>query len=232
MGFVYLLTGGRRMADLSSHKALRAEIISIGEELLSGDPDLVDTNSIFITKLLRERGLNVMYKSTVGDNLARIAEVFRIALARVDVIIATGGLGPTVDDMTRQGIADAVGVQLEFRQELMDGIEEKFARFGVRMTANNRVQAYVPQGAHALENQVGTAPAFVVEHEGKVIYSLPGVPREMRYLMEHAVVPHMRERFGITGVLKTRVLRTAGIGESMLDDKIGEFERMENPVVG
>src|SRR5215831_20505738 len=156
------------MADSPSpQKELRAEIISIGEELLSGDPDLVDTNSIYITKLLRERGLNVMYKSTVGDNLARIAEVFRFALARVDVIVATGGLGPTVDDMTRQGIADAINVPLEFRQDLMDGIAEKFSRFGVRMTENNRVQAHIPQGAIALDNQVGTAPAFAVEYQGK-----------------------------------------------------------------
>src|SRR5260221_542601 len=163
MGFDYLLIGDRFMSDSSSsHKVLRAEIISIGEELLSGDPDLVDTNSIFITKLLRERGMNVIYKTTVGDNLARIAEIFRLALARVDVIIATGGLGPTVDDMTRQGIADALNLPLEFRQDLLNGIAEKFQRFGVRMTDNNRVQAQVPWGAVALDNPVGTAPGFVV----------------------------------------------------------------------
>lgn len=213
-----------------------AEIISIGEELLSGDKEIIDTNSIFITKALRAIGVGVTYKTTVGDHIQRITDVVRAALARADVIITSGGLGPTVDDMTRQGIADAVGVPLVFDDMLMEGIAEKFRKFGVRMSDNNRLQAYLPQGAAALDNAVGTAPGFVTEVTldgvSKAIYSVPGVPREMRYLVERHIIPHIRHKFGITGIIRTRVLRTAGIGESMLDEQIGDLEKSENPQVG
>src|SRR5207253_677914 len=130
----------------------------------------------------------------------------------VNVIITTGGLGPTVDDMTRQGVANAVNRELVFRQELLDGIAAKFAKFGSRMSDNNRVQAMVPERATVIENPVGTAPSFIVEEDGKVIVSLPGVPREMKYLMENAVMPYLREKAGATGIIKNRALRTAGIG--------------------
>ncbi len=209
-----------------------AEIISIGEELLSGDSDIVDTNSIFITKALRSLGLRVLYKTTVGDDEQRITAMIRLALSRVDVIITTGGLGPTVDDMTRQGVANAVNRKLEFRQELLDDIAAKFVRFGSRMSENNRVQAMVPEGATVIENPVGTAPSFIVEDHGHVIISLPGVPREMKYLMEHAVVPYLHDKVGATGIIKNRVLRTAGIGESLVDEKVGDLEKLDNPTVG
>ncbi len=208
------------------------EIVSIGEELLSGDSDIVDTNSVFITKALRDIGLRVLYKTTVGDNEQRIIDVLKLALSRADVIITTGGLGPTVDDMTRQGVAGAVDRKLEFRQELLDDIAAKFVRFGQRMSDNNRMQAMVPEGATPVHNPVGTAPSFIVEEDGKIIISLPGVPREMKYLMEHAVVPYLREKVGASGIIKVRVLRTAGIGESLIDEKIGDLEKLVNPVVG
>ncbi len=209
-----------------------AEIITIGEELLSGDSDIIDTNSIFITKLLRGTGLRVLYKTTVGDDEQRITDTIKLALGRVDVIITTGGLGPTVDDMTRQGVASAVGRPLEFRQELLDDIAVKFTKFNSRMSDNNRMQAMIPQGALAVPNPVGTAPSFITEYEGKVIISLPGVPREMKYLMEHAIMPYLREKFGATGIIKNRVLRTAGIGESLVDERIGDLEKLTNPTVG
>jgi nicotinamide-nucleotide amidase len=209
-----------------------AEIVSIGEELLSGDSDIVDTNSIYITKALRDIGVRVLYKTTVGDDEQRITDVIRLALSRADVIITTGGLGPTVDDMTRQGIANAVGRKLEFRQALLDGIAEKFVRFGTRMSENNKLQAMMPEGALAIENPVGTAPSFIVEDNGRVIISVPGVPREMKYLMEHTVIPYLREKVGAQGIIKTRVLRTAGIGESLVDEKVGDLEKLSNPVVG
>jgi nicotinamide-nucleotide amidase len=208
------------------------EIVSIGEELLSGDSDIVDTNSVFITKALRDVGLRVLYKSTVGDNEQRIIDVIKLALSRADVIITSGGLGPTVDDMTRQGAAGAVGRKLEFRQELLDDIGVKFAKFGQRMSDNNRTQAMVPEGATVINNPVGTAPGFIVEENGKMIISIPGVPREMKYLMENAVVPYLREKVGASGIIKVRILRTAGIGESLIDEKIGDLEKLANPVVG
>ena len=209
-----------------------AEIVSIGEELLSGDSDIVDTNSIFITKELRGTGVRVVYKTTVGDDEQRITDVIRLALSRVDVIIATGGLGPTVDDMTRQGIANAVGQKLIFRQDLLDDIAAKFVKFGSRMSDNNRSQAMIPENATPIDNPVGTAPGFIVEHEGKVILSVPGVPREMKYLLEHNVIPYLKEKAGASGVIKNRVLRTAGIGESLIDEKIGDLEKLTNPTVG
>jgi nicotinamide-nucleotide amidase len=211
---------------------MRAEIISIGEELLSGDTDIVDTNSVFIAKQLRAIGVRVMYKSTVGDHVERITEVMLHALGRAEVIVTTGGLGPTVDDMTRDGIAEAVGQPLELRQDLLDGITEKFKKFGTRMSDNNRVQAMLPKGAVAIDNPVGTAPGFITHYAGRTIFSVPGVPREMKHMMEHSVIPHLKERMGEQGIIKTRVLRTAGIGESLLDEQIGEFEKLENPVVG
>jgi nicotinamide-nucleotide amidase len=209
-----------------------AEIVSIGEELLSGDTDIVDTNSIFITKELRGTGVRVAYKTTVGDDEQRITDVIRLALSRADVIITTGGLGPTVDDMTRQGVANAVGQKLVLHQELLDDIAAKFVKFGSRMTDNNRMQAMIPEGAIPIPNPVGTAPGFIVEHAGKVILSVPGVPREMKYLVEHNVIPYLKEKVGASGVIKNRVLRTAGIGESLIDEKIGDLEKLTNPVVG
>jgi competence/damage-inducible protein CinA-like protein len=211
---------------------MQAEIISIGEELLSGDTDIVDTNSVFIAKQLRAIGVRVVYKTTVGDHEERIAEVILNALGRADFLITTGGLGPTVDDMTRQGIAVAVNQPLDLNQTLLDGIAEKFKKFGVRMSDNNRVQAMLPRGATPIDNPVGTAPGFITQYAGRVIFSVPGVPREMKYLMEHTVIPFIKARMGEQGIIKTRVLRTAGIGESLLDEQIGEFEKLANPVVG
>ncbi|MBX3081215.1 MAG: CinA family nicotinamide mononucleotide deamidase-related protein [Anaerolineae bacterium] len=211
---------------------MRAEIISIGEELLSGDTDIVDTNSVFIAKQLRAIGIHVYYKSTVGDHEERITEVILNALGRADVIITSGGLGPTVDDMTRQGVANAIGRPLIFYQDLMDILVEKFKKFGVRMSENNRVQATLPETAIPIVNPVGTAPGFIVNYAGRIIMSVPGVPREMKYLMENTVIPYLKEQMGPQGIIKTRVLRTAGIGESLLDEQVGEFEKGENPAVG
>jgi nicotinamide-nucleotide amidase len=224
----------RKIEELSSleNPLVYAEIIAIGEELLSGDKDIIDTNSIFITKALSELGIRVLYKTTVGDNEQRIIDVIKIALNRVSVILTTGGLGPTVDDMTRQAAADAVGVGLELRQDLLDELIQKFQSFSMRMSDNNRTQAMLPVGASAINNPVGTAPGFRIEKDGKVILSMPGVPREMKAMMDQTVVPYLKDRVVASGIIKVRVLRTAGIGESLLDEQVGEFEKLTNPVVG
>lgn len=213
-------------------KQVRAEIIAIGTEILLGE--ITDTNSVFIAKLLRDLGVDLYFMTSVGDNEKRIAEAIRIALSRADIVITCGGLGPTVDDMTRQGVAVATGRNLIFQQSLLDRIAQRFANFGVAMTENNRRQAYVPEGALIVENPVGTAPAFIVEMEEKCIISLPGVPREMKYLLEERVVPYLRERYDLRDtVIKTRILRTAGIGESLLDERIGkDLLEGANPTVG
>jgi nicotinamide-nucleotide amidase len=209
---------------------MQAEIISIGTELLLGD--IVDTNAAHIAQQLRTIGLDLLYKTTVGDNEQRIANVVDYALGRADVVIISGGLGPTVDDVTREGISRATGSPLEFRQELLDQITDRFRRFGAQMSENNRRQAMVPAGAQHIENPVGTAPIFVLETPRGVIITLPGVPREMKYLLEYSVLPWLTEYIGNPAFIKTLVLRTAGIGESQIDAQIGDLMIVPNPTVG
>jgi competence/damage-inducible protein CinA-like protein len=207
-----------------------AEILTIGTEILLGE--IVDTNSRFIARKLRDHGIDIYWLSTVGDNPERIAEAIRQGMQRSEIIISTGGLGPTIDDPTREAAAMAIGVKTEFRPELWQQVLDRFARFGRTPTDNNKRQAYVPQGAIAIENPVGTAPAFIVETEKNAFIALPGVPREMEHLMEHAVIPYLRERFGLQGLIKARILRTAGAGESAIDQQISDLETLSNPTVG
>lgn len=210
---------------------MQAEIVSIGTELLLGE--IVDSNAAYIARQLASIGLNLFFKTTVGDNAERIAYVLQQAMARSDVIITTGGLGPTVDDVTREGVARATGRELVTDSEALQQIEAIFARWGRPLAENNRRQALIPAGALVVRNPVGTAPAFIVEHAGHIIISLPGVPREMEYLMQNAVLPFLRERLQ-TGevVIKSKVLRTCAIGESSIDEQIGDLETSTNPTVG
>jgi nicotinamide-nucleotide amidase len=207
-----------------------AEIISIGTEILLGE--IVDTNACHIARNLRDVGIDLYHIAAVGDNPRRIAQAIHQSMERCDIIITTGGLGPTVDDPTREAVALAMGVKTEFRPELWEQIQARFRRFGRPPTENNKRQAYVPQGALAVENPVGTAPAFIVETQQLAIISLPGVPREMEYLLGHAVLPYLRQRYQLSGIIKARVLHTAGVGESQIDDLIGDFETLSNPTVG
>ena len=207
-----------------------AEIITIGTELLLGE--IVDTNSHYLARCLRDLGIDLYRTTTVGDNPGRIAQAVQHSLERAEIVITTGGLGPTVDDPTRQAVALAAGVELEFRPELWEQVQARFRRFSRTPTENNRRQAYVPAGAIAVENPVGTAPAFIVELGGRSVISLPGVPREMEHLMEHAVIPYLRRRFDLNSVIKARILHTAGVGESQIDDRIGDLETLSNPTVG
>jgi competence/damage-inducible protein CinA-like protein len=209
---------------------MHAEIIATGSELLLGE--IVDTNSAFIARRLREIGLNLFYKTIVGDNEARMIEALKIALSRSDVIITTGGLGPTVDDVTREAVAHAIGTELEFRSDLLEQIEARFRAFNVPMSDNNRKQAYIPIGAAPIENPVGTAPCFSVEHDGKLIISLPGVPREMEYLIEHTVLPFLKTKFDLNEMILVRTLHVVGTGESRVDAAIGDLEKLTNPTVG
>lgn len=207
-----------------------AEIITIGTELLLGET--IDTNTRYIARSLRDAGVDLYRASTVGDNQERIARIIREGMERAEIIITTGGLGPTVDDPTRGAIALALGVETEFRPELWDQIQERFRRFGRTPTENNRRQAYVPQGALAIENEVGTAPAFICETDHHAIIALPGVPREMEFLMHGKIMPYLRERFDLRELIKSRVLHTSGVGESTIDARIGDLEEMSNPTVG
>ncbi len=244
-----------------------AEIIAIGTELLLGET--ADTNTRFIARVLRGLGIDLFHTQIIGDNAARIAETVHQALERADIVITTGGLGPTVDDPTRQAIADSVGTSLEFHPELWEQITARLARYGRTPTENQKRQAYIPKNAIVIENPVGTAPAFIVnitplpqagegpglalsrcaerspersrrrlveaEDEGlsgKVVVSLPGVPREMETLLTGAIIPYLQKHFKLHTVLKIRTLHVSGLGEGMIDDQIGDLETLANPTVG
>jgi nicotinamide-nucleotide amidase len=215
-----------------SGSAVNAEIIAIGTEILLGE--ITDTNSVYLARQLRDLGINLFFMTSVGDNEGRITRAIEIALERAQVVITCGGLGPTVDDMTRQGVAAAVGRPLVFHQELLDAISLRFAGFRAVMTENNRRQAFVPQDALIIENPVGTAPAYIVERGDRSVISLPGVPREMKFLFETRVAGYLREHYQLGGaIIKARVLKTAGVGESALDAMIGDdLLTASNPTVG
>jgi len=206
------------------------EIIAIGTELLLGE--IQDTNTQYLARNLRDVGIDLYRTTMLGDNAERIAQTIQECMGRAEIIITTGGLGPTVDDPTRQAVAMAVGVPLEYREDLWLQIQDRFKRFGRLATENNRRQAYIPQGAQAVENLVGTAPAFIYDTGERVIISLPGVPREMEYLMENVIFPFLKERYGLRGIIKALVLHASGIGESQVDELIGDLETLRNPTVG
>ncbi|MGH7319736.1 MAG: CinA family nicotinamide mononucleotide deamidase-related protein [Candidatus Rokuibacteriota bacterium] len=210
---------------------MRAEIISIGSELLLGQ--IVDTNAAFIARHLAGVGLDLYHKITVGDNLARVAEAIATALRRAEVVITTGGLGPTADDVTREAAAEATGRELVFVPQLLDEIEMFFRSRGFSLSPSNRKQAYIPSKAISLSNPVGTAPCFIVEVGERSLVSLPGVPREMEHLLLTRVMPYLRERYRLTGLIVSRILRVSGLGESRVGETLGDYMTSgANPTVG
>lgn len=210
---------------------MNAEIITSGTELLLGET--VDTNSTYIARALRDIGVNLYFKTSVGDNVERMALALRQALARADVVITTGGLGPTVDDVTREAVAAATGRRLVLNPECLAHMEALFARWGRTVSENNRRQVYLPEGSIPILNPVGTAPGFIVETEQGTIICLPGVPREMERLMQDAVLPYLKRRLGEEqAVIKAHVLRTVGLPESWIDEKLDVQMHSANPTVG
>ena len=210
---------------------MQAEIVSVGSELLLGQ--IVDTNSAVIARHFAAIGLDLYYKTTVGDNLGRLSAVLKQALGRSQVVITTGGLGPTADDITREGVAQAVGRELQFSPHLMAGIEAFFRARGFTLSPSNRRQAFIPQGAIPIENPVGTAPCFIVEVAERSLITLPGVPREMEHLLVHRMIPYLKERYDLEGRICLRVLRICGLGESRIGELLADFmEKGRNPTVG
>ena len=211
---------------------MHAEIVMIGTELLLGE--IVDTNANRFAKALCQIGLDLYYKTTVGDNEARITEVLDLALDRSDVIITSGGIGPTVDDVTRQAVANATGRKLIYSRDLEAQIAARFRSFGRKMADNNKRQAYIPEGALPLSNPAGTAPCFLSEDiRGRgIVISLPGVPRELEYMLSKKVMPLLVERMGGAKVTKIRILRTCAVGESNVDRVIGDLMTTRNPTIG
>lgn len=200
-----------------------AEIITVGTELLLGQ--LVDTNTATIAAGLAEIGVDVFRETSVGDNEARIAAAVSEALERADIVICAGGLGPTVDDLTREGITAATSAQLELDTEVVEDLRAFFASFGRQMSPNNARQAMFPHGAVILENPKGTAPGFALRTGERLVVAMPGPPREMEPMLRGRVLPLLVETFGLREMLVTRVLRTTGVSESEIDNKIGDLFR-------
>src|ERR671937_1399913 len=208
---------------------LQAEIVVIGTELLLGQ--IIDTNAAYLAQQLSSIGVNLYYKSTVGDNKGRIVEVLKLASGRSDIVITTGGIGPTLDDMTRESVAEVLGVPLALQPQLLAQIK---AMMGSRYTENNARQAYIPAGARPIENPVGTAPGFIAPTpRGGVIVSLPGVPSELRHLTEQMVMPYLKERFQIAAVIVSRTLKCMGLTESYIDEALDDLIKVgSNPTIG
>jgi nicotinamide-nucleotide amidase len=214
---------------------VRCEIVAVGTELLLGQ--IVDTNSAWLGERLALAGIDHLFTTTVGDNHERIESVLRTALDRSDAVIVCGGLGPTQDDITRDVVARVMGVELELDDEVAARITEMFASRGRRMPASNLRQAEVPVGATAIADpQPGTAPGLICPiGEDKVLYAVPGVPRELMEIVDGAVLPDLRRRAGKTAVIKSRVLRTWGESEAglaeLLGDRFAALDRTANPTI-
>lgn len=208
---------------------MQAEIVVIGTELLLGQ--IIDTNAAYLAQQLSSIGIDLYYKSTVGDNKGRIVETLKRASERSDLVLTTGGIGPTLDDMTRESVAEVLGVPLELKPHLLDQIK---AMMGPRYTENNARQAYIPAGALPIANPVGTAPGFIAPTpRGGAIVSLPGVPSELRYLMEHQVLPHLKERFHVAAIIVSRTLKCMGLTESAIDEALDDLiKEGANPTIG
>ena len=196
---------------------MKAEIIAVGSELLT--PDRLDTNSLYLTEELNSIGIEVVRKTIVGDNESLLREVFREALGRVELIISSGGLGPTQDDLTRETVADLLGRRLQRNEKIVQHIQGRFRALGREMPELNIRQAMVPEGAEVLENPRGTAPGLWIEDSGHFIALLPGPPRELKPLFREQVMPRLDRR--VSGVrLFQRQLRVTGLGESHVEQRI------------
>ncbi len=206
---------------------LTAEIIAIGSELLA--PDRTDTNSLWLTEKLNSIGIEVKLKTIVGDDDARLEEAIRDASRRSKVVITTGGLGPTEDDITRKVAARALGRRLLLDETILADLRQRFLAFGHVMPERNSRQAMVIEDAKVLPNPNGSAPGLLIDHEGVSVILLPGPPREMRPMFADHVLPRLMDRAGSVKVVR-RMLRVAGLGESALDEKIAPiYTKYENP---
>jgi nicotinamide-nucleotide amidase len=207
---------------------LSAEIIAIGSELLT--PHRTDTNSLWLTERVNSVGIDVKLKTVVGDDEHRLEEAIRDALRRSEVIISTGGLGPTEDDITRKVFARVTGRQLMLDYEVLEEIRKRFSSRGYVMTPNNERQALIPRGASVLPNPNGTAPGIKMQQDGKLLVLLPGPPREMRPMFENHIMPDL-EKMSRGVRIATRTLKVTGLGESALDDMIAPiYKQYANPV--
>ena len=209
---------------------MTAEIICVGTEMLLGD--ILNSNAQYLAQQLAQLGIPHYYQTVVGDNPERLKEVIEIAASRVQILIFTGGLGPTPDDLTCETIADFFGVPLKERADIIEDIAEKFAQRGRVMSANNRKQALIPQGAEILPNPTGTAPGIIWQpRPGLTIFTFPGVPSEMYQMWTQTAVPFLKSQGWGKEIIYSRSLRFWGIGESALAEKVAPYFNLTNPTV-
>lgn len=211
--------------------SMKAEILMIGTELLLGQ--IEDTNATHIAQVLAANGINLYQKTTVGDNHDRICGALKNALDRCDVVLCSGGLGPTEDDITRECVSEVLNRPLEYHEDIFRGIEAMFARIRYPVSENNKRQAMVPRGAMVVENPHGTAPGLIVEANRGTVICMPGVPHELHAMLSDQIIPYLRQKFALTGVIHYRVLKVCGVGESKIDEAIGDLiVNQQNPTVG
>ncbi|NEU29305.1 competence/damage-inducible protein A [bacterium LRH843] len=209
---------------------MNAEIMSVGSELLLGQ--IVNTNAAFLSQELAALGINVFYQTTVGDNQSRLSEALELAHKRADILIMTGGLGPTKDDLTKETVADLVGEELTYHEDSLSSIEAFFQKRNRPMTPNNKKQALVVKGSKVLYNHFGMAPGMVVHFGKKIIVLLPGPPKEMKPMFKNELVPYLIQLEGEQAKITSRVLRFFDIGESQLETELQDIiDAQTNPTI-
>ncbi|MGM9949524.1 MAG: competence/damage-inducible protein A [Lysinibacillus sp.] len=209
---------------------MKAEIIAVGSELLLGQ--IANTNAKFISRQLSELGIDVYYHTVVGDNALRLEEAIRIAEERADCLIFSGGLGPTKDDLTKETIAQYLGVELVFDDKALSFVEEYFAKHGREMTENNRKQALVFKGSHVLANNSGMAPGMLFERGEHTYILLPGPPKELEPMFQHEAKPYLAKKMAKGSKIISHVLRFYGIGEAELEVRLQDIlDRQTNPTI-
>lgn len=207
---------------------LSAEIISVGSEILLGQ--IINTNSAYLARKLASEGIDIFYQSVVGDNQRRLSDAIKTALHRSDIIITTGGLGPTVDDITISAIADSLSLPLVFNKNVLHDIENHFNKKRIKMPIDNKRQANIPKGSFVILNPVGTAPASIVESGKRSIIALPGPPRELIPIFEHSIIPYLRKKCGVRSIIFTYTIRTTGMPESAVNKKIRHWLKMAGDI--
>ena len=203
-----------------------AELVTTGSELLLGQ--IVNTNAAYLARELNKMGFDVCFQTTVGDNRSRMKEVLAHALSRADIVVTSGGLGPTRGDITKEVSAEVMGVAMALNEECAARLKDYFARAGREMTENNLRQAMIPEGARIFVNHAGTAPGVAMEKNGKLLVNLPGPPTEMKDMFRRSLAPYLTEKFGVPAVILSRVLHTFGVGESMLETKLDDLVLAQN----
>lgn len=207
---------------------MNCEIIAVGTELLLGQ--IVNSNASRISQRMAECGVDVFYHTTVGDNPQRIKQAFKSALERSDVVIATGGLGPTDDDLTKEMLAELLGLKMQRSEDAAIFIADLFKKMNRTMTANNLKQAFIPEGSSIIPNGNGTAPGIHLRHNGKDVFLLPGPPSEMNPMLENYIIPKLKDKTG--AIIYSQELYFAGIGESALENEIRDLLKAQsNPTV-